>query len=83
MQDNWMFQPSASISYIDDVSKAYIDSLGVSIPSVRSSLGQTKFGPEVSYRHVLNDGTVVEPRMGLQAIWNFSAGSSGTDFGGT
>ncbi len=81
--DNWVFQPSASVSYIDDASKAYVDSLGVTIPSVRSSLGQAKFGPEVSHRYVLPDGTIVEPRLGLQAIWNFTAAKTGADFGGT
>src|SRR5207244_11034940 len=48
------------------------DSLGVDIPSVRSSLGQLKFGPEVAYRHILADDGSIEPRVKLEAIWNFS-----------
>ncbi len=81
--DKWQFRPAASVSFIQDVSKAYVDSLGVNIPSVKSSLGQFKIGPEVSYQHVFESGWTIEPRAGLQAIWNFASDGNGADFGGS
>ncbi len=80
---NWQLRPSASISYIEDNSESYVDSLGVTIPGLRVSLGQFKAGPEVAYRHRLTDGTVLEPRIGAQLIWNFSGSDEVADFGGT
>jgi outer membrane autotransporter protein len=80
---NWQIRPSASISYIEDVSEAYTDSLGVAIPGLKVSLGQFKTGPQFSYRHLLADGTLLEPRFGAEVIWNFAASDNVADFGGT
>ena len=79
----WDFRPSASVSYIEDVSKAYTDSLGVSIPGIKSSLGQMKVGPEIHYRYQMADGTSIIPHASAQAIWNFAGDSTGADFGGS
>ena len=81
--DKWQFRPAASVSFIQDVSKAYVDNLGVNIPSVKSSLGQFKIGPEASYQHVFESGWTIEPRVALQAIWNFASDGKGADFGGS
>ncbi len=67
----WSFRPSASISYMEDTSKSYADTFGVVIPSVKSTLGQAKAGPEVGYRIDLGH-TVIEPHAGVQVIWNFA-----------
>ncbi len=80
---NWQIQPSATLSHIEDVSEAYTDTLGVGIPGLKASLGQFKAGPQVSYRHVLADGTLLEPRFGAELIWNFTASDKVADFGGT
>jgi Autotransporter beta-domain/Viral BACON domain len=74
-------RPSASITYIEDVSNGYIDGLGVNIPKVKSSLGQMKVGPEVNYRYDFTGGASIEPRAGLQAIWNFAGEGNGASFG--
>ncbi|MEQ1718392.1 MAG: autotransporter outer membrane beta-barrel domain-containing protein, partial [Hyphomicrobium sp.] len=49
------------------------------IPSVKASIGQLKAGPELSYTFKLPGGVLLEPHVGLQAIWNF-AGSNVIDF---
>ena len=67
-------KPAATVAYIEDVSDAYTDTLGAAIPSLSTSLGQVRFGPEFSYRHIAEDGTLVEPRLGLELIHNFSGG---------
>src|SRR5262249_49271119 len=79
----WQFRPSATVAFIEDVSKSYTDSLGVSIPGVKVSLGQFKAGPEISYRYLAPNGTVLEPHLGLEAIWNFDSSNKVADFGGT
>jgi len=35
------------------------------------TLGQVKGGPEISYRHRMADGTVIEPSLLLEVVWNF------------
>jgi outer membrane autotransporter protein len=68
---------------MEDTSAAYVDSLGVTVPGVKVSLGQFKAGPEVSYRYTLPSGTVIEPRLGAHVIWNFDASELPVDLGGT
>ena len=72
----WSFSPSASVSYIEDVTKIYADTFGVIIPSVKSQLGQAKIGPEISYKYVASPYLVLEPRAGVQLIWNFAGSTS-------
>jgi outer membrane autotransporter protein len=79
----WDFRPMVSVAKMEDVSGAYIDSLGVAIPSVKVGIGQFKAGPEVSYKHVLPSGTVIEPRFGAHVIWNFEGSDLPIDLGGT
>jgi outer membrane autotransporter protein len=77
LQGEWQYgqvflRPSASVAYIEDETDAYTDSLGAAIPSIDSSLGQARFGPEVAYRIVSSDGGMIEPRAKLEGIWNFA-----------
>ena len=41
------------------------------IPVQTGSLGQAKIGPEIAYQHRLPDGTVIEPSVLLEGLWNF------------
>ena len=77
----WTFKPSASISYMEDTAKSYLDSYGTAIPDVTSRLGQVKAGPEIAYRYQLGRNMVIEPRAGMQVIWNYVNDTSGTAFG--
>ena len=43
-------------------------------------MGQAKAGPEISYRIDLGH-TVIEPRAGIQAIWNFAHDVSAVGIG--
>lgn len=79
----WQFRPSAKFSYIEDTSDAYLDTFGVLIPSVTTSLGQFEATPEVSYVHTFDSGTRLEPRVAGSLIWNFDSSESVTAFGGT
>jgi outer membrane autotransporter protein len=78
----WQLRPSASLAWLEDTSASYVDSLGVTVPGVKVSLGQFKVGPEVSYRYVLASGTVIEPKVGAHLIWNFDGSELPIDLGG-
>ncbi len=67
----WTLRPAASIAYMEDKAESYTDTFGVTIPVVTAKLGQAKAGPALSYRHVLADGTVLEPFGKVELIWNF------------
>ena len=73
----WQFTPAASLAFIEDKTEAYTDTLGILIPSVQTSLGQAKAGPEIAYRRVFSDGGLIEPRAKVEAIWNFASDTRG------
>jgi hypothetical protein len=68
----WQLRPRVSVGYIEELQETYQSSLGVVVPEQKVALGQVKGGPEISYRHKLADGTVVEPSLLLEGIWNFT-----------
>jgi outer membrane autotransporter protein len=69
---SWQFRPRISVGYIEEQQEAYQSSLGVAVPEQEVALGQVKGGPEISYRYKLADGTVVEPSLLLEGVWNFT-----------
>jgi outer membrane autotransporter protein len=68
---NWRLTPSASVARIEEDQEAYIDSLGISIPGQDLALGRVTFGPEIGYRYFASDGSIIEPHMALQGLWDF------------
>jgi hypothetical protein len=70
------FRPAASVSYIEDNARSYNGIYDVTIPQVNSRLGQAKAGPEWSLNIPVSPDFMVEPRFGLQAIWNFAGGAT-------
>lgn len=67
----WQLRPRISIGYIEERQETYLSSLGVTVPGQTLTLGQVKGGPEISYRHRMDDGTVIEPSLLLEGVWNF------------
>jgi len=67
---NFRFTPSAGVTYASERQLAYIDSLGVSIPSQTVSLGRLSVGPEIAYRWFSN-GVMYEPQASLKGVWDF------------
>lgn len=68
----WTLKPSLSVTYLEDTAESFTETHGTIIPEVKSRLGQAKVGPEISYRYHLHDGMILEPRAGMQLIWNFA-----------
>ena len=73
----WMFRPSVSVAYMEDVSQSYADHFGIVIPSVKSQLGQAKAGPEIGYRYQFGPDLMIEPHVGMQVIYNFAGANVG------
>lgn len=73
----WMFQPAVSVSYLEESASSVTGTTGVIVPETDSRLGQAKAGPVVSYRHQTAGGLSIEPRLGLQVVWDFAAGTTG------
>ncbi len=67
----WQLQPRASVGYIEENQESYVSGLGGLIPSQTVSLGQAKAGSQLAYRYRLTGGTIVEPSLLLEGIWNF------------
>jgi hypothetical protein len=67
----WQLRPRISIGYIEEQQDSYLSAFGVVVPGQTLALGQVKAGPEIAYRYRLADGTVIEPNLVLEGIWNF------------
>ncbi len=69
--DDWTFSPEARLSVFSATSEAYIDGLGVDIPSVTGTLGQLALGPHVSHRMDLG-GLSIVATAGLDGVLDVS-----------
>lgn len=72
---NWRFgnfrvTPSLGYTFVEEKQHSYVDTLGVLIPSQTVSLGRLSFGPEIAYRVLRADGTIWEPLVSLQGVWD-------------
>ncbi len=67
----WTFLPRARLSWFRERSDAYVDSLGVAIPSVNVEQGQFAFGPGVSYRFDLDGDLVVDTGLRFEGVADF------------
>ncbi len=68
---NWRVTPTAEVTYIQENQQSYTDSRGVFIPDQTVSLGRFSFGPELAYRYLADNGTVLEPLISMTALWDF------------
>jgi hypothetical protein len=67
---DWTLQPNVELSYIEDSQKAYVDSLAVTVPNQKLSVGQLRFGPNASRQYLMSNGTIYQPRVTLDAIYS-------------
>lgn len=67
------FEPTGSFTYFEDRSDSYLDSASLLIPGVKTSLGQLKFSPALSYSFTTDDGLWVQPALATELIWNFAS----------
>lgn len=64
-------RPEARISWFEETQESYTDSIANQIPEQTISLGEVRFGPKLSRSITLDDGTLVQPSIGISGVWNF------------
>jgi hypothetical protein len=79
--DAWTFTPKVRLSYFSETSGAYVDGLGVSIPSVDAGLGQFAAGPGFLYRFQTESMIAVEAGMRFDGIVDIVDNATDTGFG--
>jgi outer membrane autotransporter protein len=67
----WQLRPRASVGYIEEDQESYVDTFGATVPSQTVTLGQAKAGSQIVYQHRMADGTLIEPGVLVEGIWNF------------
>jgi hypothetical protein len=63
--------PELRLSYFNETSETYVDTLDVTIPSFSSGTGQVDFGPTLRYQDLSGGQLSLEPFVTLKGIWTF------------
>jgi outer membrane autotransporter protein len=69
--DRWRFSPTIGVAYFNEDIESYTDSNGIFIAGQSYSLGRLNFGPEIGYSIPLADGSILEPLVNVQGLWDF------------
>ena len=67
----WTVRPQLSWSHYEDEQGAYVDTLGINIPSQTVTIGRLRAGPELIWNHEASNGTQVELGGAIRANWNY------------
>ncbi len=67
----WTFRPEGRVTYFREETDSYVDSIGVTIPSIEVKTGSFEFSPTVRYRYELANESVFTPFASLEGIWTF------------
>ena len=73
--------PEARLSYFEENSESYTDSLNVLIPSVEVETGTFEFGPTFSKDFKTDKGSMYSPFLTVEGIRTFSQKNTATNFG--
>ncbi|PBB36983.1 hypothetical protein CK221_15715 [Mesorhizobium sp. WSM3868] len=76
--ERWKIKPEARVTMFEEKTDAYVDGLGVDVPSVDVRTGQFAFGPSISTDMQLEGGLVMTPFVDLQGIWTFMQNNTAT-----
>lgn len=73
---NWYYDrlkisPSVKLSYGNENQDSFLNSLGLLVSSSDITIGRLTFGPEFSYNYKTKDGTIIQPQLSIEGIWNF------------
>jgi len=67
----WRISPHVGLAWGNEDQDAYINSIGQTIGANSITIGRVTFGPEFGYKHMMLDGSVIEPHIAIEGIWNF------------
>lgn len=74
--NEFTFKPEVSASWFEEVQEAYTDTIMQYIPKQTISLGEVRFGSNISKDIKTENGSLVTPSIGLSGIWNFDVGGN-------
>ena len=75
--------PRISFAYGEESRENFVTSLGQPIGEADISIGRLTFGPEFGYSLKRQDGTVIEPQLKIEGLWNFTTDGDVTLSNGT
>lgn len=67
----WTVRPQLTWSHYEDKQDAYVDSLGIDIPSQTVTIGRLRAGPEVTWTQGSEEGAELELGASLRANWDY------------
>lgn len=67
----WRISPHVGLAWGNEDQDAYNNSIGQTIGANSITIGRVTFGPEFGYKHMMLDGSVIEPHIAIEGIWNF------------
>ena len=67
----WTIRPQLTWSHYEDEQDAYIDSLGIDIPSQRVTIGRLRAGPELLWTHAKEGGAQIQLGGAIRANWDY------------
>ncbi|GLQ54580.1 hypothetical protein GCM10010862_18390 [Devosia nitrariae] len=73
----WTFSPRARVGYSEAISQAYIDALGVPVPTVTGGTGQVALGPGISHKVTTSEDFDIETRVRLEGVVDVSHNAIG------
>jgi outer membrane autotransporter protein len=69
----WRFSPEIGLAYGHESYDTYKNSIGQTVTAGDADIGRLTGGLEVAYRMQTSNGTIVEPMVGIEGIWNFDS----------
>lgn len=73
----WTFSPRARVGYSEAISQAYIDALGVPVPTVTGGTGQVAVGPGISRKVTTSEDFDIETRVRFEGVVDVSHNAIG------
>lgn len=73
----WTFSPRARVGYSEAISQAYIDALGVPVPTVTGGTGQVAVGPGISHKVTTSEDFDIETRVRFEGVVDVSHNAIG------
>lgn len=69
-----LFRPEAYVAYFSETQAEYVDTNGITIPEQRVAVGRVTFGPEIAIPIATTADGLVEPRIAMEGVWDFTSG---------
>ena len=82
LDNDYTVRPEGYLTYFAERRDAYTDSNGTPIPGQTVALGELRVGPTIYKEIVTDDGTLLQPRVGVSGVVNFARQNAAIGTGG-